>query len=594
MSKRRTAVLVMGASLVVCGLAFGQKPRTNTASGSESRIATAPAGTPASVRSAILQQLPAPMRVRIDKPVADRATATFLTARARSFRVGSLAVPLAIDTSTIIDVGAESAGESRFISAIDLGQSPELVASIKRGTGSDSATAHVTAVLASQVIPVKGSPKYRDTLFVAVMQKDLKRVQLWRVENGAYKRVVEGGPSSHKPSTLANLHAPTVGSVVSNTNISVAAITVAPGNAFSFIKQELGAVCEADQGCISDHCSVSALIGAPVPSTTTQIGGGSVYVGQGTSTPPPRRCVPAAGTGELNGFCQQNDQCKSQFCSESQICAPPKKAFGATCTEGSECKSNTCSGGKCVPADGSEKAGEYCTASSQCKAGWCYIAVPPSSATGGPGYCMPADGTGKPGEPCLTATQCTSKNCVKNKCDAPKKAPGQPCTSSADCASGVCSTPFVPPSTTVSQTQSPPPPSMCVPADGTGNLGDYCTSPGQCVSQTCTSQKCVQRPLTMYDAYGTSFFCSQYYCSPEPCQTCCAGWTTGEMNLLAAGAIACHSAASIWPWAHVYCLIVEAQAFASIEYLGSSCQSGCSNWYPRTAQNNPNSCPLTR
>lgn len=326
---------------------------------------------------------------------------------------------------------------------------------------------------------------------MSVVQKDQKRVALWRVENGVYKRLFEGTPSSAS-STLAAVHAPSVGALTSTAMMSTATLTPS-GDAFSGAepppKQSLGTVCHYDSECVSGHCMVAdgtlappggSLGGAPGGS----LGGGSSGTGGSSLPTQTRKCVPADGTGETGDFCTQRSQCKSQDCSgtaPSKKCAAvstPKKNNASSCTAPTECLSNTCTGGKCVPAA------------------------------------------------------------------------------------------------------------------GTGPLGEYCNAPTQCASQTCTSNKCTTPPPTLYDAYGNTM--CQRYCAVGTCDLCCIGWTTAETNLLVQGAMMCHAAASIWIWAQIACAIGEVSAFMAITTTSAWCVGSCSYAYPQPASANPMSCTLTK
>jgi hypothetical protein len=435
-------------------------------------------GVDATRQQSVLRQLPTRVKERLDKPVTEAATLAFLTARASAFRIGAVAVPATLDRGAVIDVGADVAGESRFASGIDLDKSAALVASIKQGTGGDRATAHVSAVLSSHLIPATGGTQYRDTLFVSVVQKDMSRVALWRVENGTYKRLYDSAVAGVQAKTLSAVPVQSIGALPSSAVLS-GSIATPVGDAYSAYdqtpKKGFGEACVSPSDCASNSCAPT-----PPTGTTSSWPGSGPTSSSGASLNIPGKCVPTAGTGETGDFCTHQSQCKSQ----------------------------TCTGSKCAAVS------------------------------------------------------------------TPKKALGQPCAGGADCLSDRCDS------------------SKCVPGDGTGNLGDFCTKAAQCRSATCTGSKCTTPPPTQYDAYG-SWLCD-HWCSSGACIGCCTVWSGAAVTAIMYGAVACHSAASIFFFLHIGCAIAEAIQFASVTWAASMCSSNCAQPYTSVSQTNPNSCALTK
>jgi hypothetical protein len=107
--------------------------------------------------------------------------------------------------------------------------------------------------------------------------------------------------------------------------------------------------------------------------------------------------------------------------------------------------------------------GASCTSDAACQSRRC------DAAPGNPRRCIPNDGTGNVGDYCTHTNQCANKNCgvgTNWQCDAPA-ALGQPCQWNEGCSSGRCD--FAPGN-----------PRNCIPNDGWGNPGDYCTHNNQC------------------------------------------------------------------------------------------------------------------
>ena len=80
--------------------------------------------------------------------------------------------------------------------------------------------------------------------------------------------------------------------------------------------------------------------------------------------------------------------------------------------------------------------------------------------------CIPNDGHGNVGNYCTHNNQCKNKNCSGYQCRAPRGL-GEYCASNAGCTSGRCDA-------------VPGNPHKCIPNDGHGKNGDYCTHNNQC------------------------------------------------------------------------------------------------------------------
>jgi hypothetical protein len=182
---------------------------------------------------------------------------------------------------------------------------------------------------------------------------------------------------------------------------------------------------------------------------------------------------------------------------------PEKLSLGGICNRDAECVSERCRNGQCVPQDGQGRLREFCNDGRQCASGDCGIDVPGTmpktnmcqapmggactanqdcvslrcdKGAGNARRCIPNDGTGKPGDYCTHDHQCAAPNCVQNRCVAAART-GQPCATNASCASGRCDT-------AAANLK------LCIPNDGTGAVGDYCSHNNQCANRNCVDQGC--------------------------------------------------------------------------------------------------------
>jgi hypothetical protein len=159
------------------------------------------------------------------------------------------------------------------------------------------------------------------------------------------------------------------------------------------------------------------------------------------------KCIPHDGKGVKDEFCTHNNHCKTGVCSKPSASSKTGKCtgkvgLGETCKSSGECTSTRCDVGfnstgssKCIPHDGTGVSGAFCTHNHHCKTGVCSGLT----ATKKSGTCAAKQALeGK----CLTNEQCTS-----GRCDAGFNSTGT---------------------------------STCIPHNGAGNKGDYCTHPHHC------------------------------------------------------------------------------------------------------------------
>jgi hypothetical protein len=154
---------------------------------------------------------------------------------------------------------------------------------------------------------------------------------------------------------------------------------------------------------------------------------------------PAAGCVPQDGTGNPGGFCSTHQQCRTGLCviaggKYTGVCSGGNRPLGQACATHQECQSLRCDnrpGAGCVAQDGKGEANQFCTTHQQCHSGVCNVAG--GKVTG----------------------QCTAYN----------RPLGTPCIGHGECQSLRCDN---------------RPGAGCVPQDGTGATGAFCTTNEQC------------------------------------------------------------------------------------------------------------------
>ena len=163
-----------------------------------------------------------------------------------------------------------------------------------------------------------------------------------------------------------------------------------------------------------------------------------------------RRCIPDDGTGPVDGYCTHNNQC------ENLNCVGVTARAGGTCAE---------------PGD----IGDRCETNAGCSA----ARTSRCDDTRNPPSCIPDDGHGAVGEYCTHNNHCENRNCVGvtrttgGTCAAPGRI-GDRCETNAGCSASRTSR--------CDNTRSP---QRCIPDDGRGALGDYCTHNNHCANRNC-------------------------------------------------------------------------------------------------------------
>ncbi|PWN47471.1 hypothetical protein IE53DRAFT_364650 [Violaceomyces palustris] len=179
--------------------------------------------------------------------------------------------------------------------------------------------------------------------------------------------------------------------------------------------------------------------------------------------------------------------------------SPSSLANGEPCLRDSDCVSNFCSIDT-KQCSGRMELGSDCTRSRQCKSDYC--SPSPDSK------CLNKKGRGIEGDFCLSNYECMPQLfcCDKGEqgegkeCKVKVELGGQ-CSTSTSCKSGICS----------SSSQ------RCVPGDGKGLRGDYCTIANQCSSgMSCNMNACREKQELGGDCKVRKD-CSSGFCYKDKC-----------------------------------------------------------------------------
>jgi hypothetical protein len=196
----------------------------------------------------------------------------------------------------------------------------------------------------------------------------------------------------------------------------------------------------------------------------------------------PRACIPNDGQGQPGDYCTHPNQCgKGQICIATTSSSPTRSCRGngagqqgQPCTQWDQCVTSNCIDNKCVAAG---LPGDRCSSNQGCGGltGQCDTTVKPPR-------CVPPNGSGQQGQFCTQSNQCGLSNCINNKCVA-AGLPGDRCSSNLGCGglTGQCDTKVNPP--------------RCVPPNGSGQQGQFCTQSNQCGLSNCIDDKCVAAGL---------------------------------------------------------------------------------------------------
>lgn len=185
------------------------------------------------------------------------------------------------------------------------------------------------------------------------------------------------------------------------------------------------------------------------------------------------------GVFEVGAVCATNDNCLSGRCHGSTGRCIPVDGTGELwdyCTHDNHCINRNCispaGGGQCRPQVG---IGAYCEDNNACAGGRRCDRGP---FTHGTRRCIPNNGEGQVGDYCSDVDHCANQNCVSPEGGGECRAPagiGEYCETNAGCAAGRrCDN--------GDGTQGT---RLCIPDNGEGQGGDYCSHDHHCASIDC-------------------------------------------------------------------------------------------------------------
>ena len=251
----------------------------------------------------------------------------------------------------------------------------------------------------------------------------------------------------------------------------------------------------------------------------------------------PRRCIPANGRGRKGQYCSHNNQCQPGVMCRASSCGGRPKSLGNSCIRNADCSSNRCdqargNASKCIPNDGTGRKGAYCSHNNQCQRGILCdlrshkcggaqkqvgaacrnntecLSAHCDSARGNPKKCVPSRGSGHRGQYCSHNNQCRPGVLCRNReCGGRASPLKSRCSSNQDCASNRCDIGW---GTTKT--------GLCIPNDGTGRLGQFCTHNNHCSPGKlyCISRKC-STPVRTGGACSNSSVCASGCCQNARC-----------------------------------------------------------------------------
>ncbi len=233
----------------------------------------------------------------------------------------------------------------------------------------------------------------------------------------------------------------------------------------------------------------------------------------------------------LEAPCDQDENCASGRCLQG-LCVPQigQGTGGSFCTQSPQCSDMACIDGTCVD-DGSVPNGGTCASHRQCQSGICDTGpVVPN--------CEPANGTALRGEWCLLTRHCEGSlvcntGLEPNECTDAFKDLGESCWEGQGQLDAILYD--LAPSKGKSECKSKRcdiRSHTCVPNEGEGQAGDYCTATGQCrAGLSCVDEQCFSgSDEAIGEACGGNADCRSGVCDAAA-QRCIPGdGTGGEMD----------------------------------------------------------------
>jgi hypothetical protein len=239
--------------------------------------------------------------------------------------------------------------------------------------------------------------------------------------------------------------------------------------------------------CVKHQCTLPLKLGEPCLANGECK---SAFCDRGLGSGGTGKCVPAAGTGQTNDYCSQEAHCKTKLCTNNKCEA--KHPAGGVCRYNESCTTGFCELTTVTPSGAANQA------INQAVNAWF--------------KCVPQAGQGTKGQYCTNHNQCAANQCISSACLA-KSSLGGPCAGGGNkqCASGYCDAGSGSGNT-----------NKCVPKNGSGTTGDYCSKPSHCATNLCENKKCAaKRGLGVACPQGNSQCQSQY---------CDAGMGSGGTN----------------------------------------------------------------
>jgi microsomal dipeptidase-like Zn-dependent dipeptidase len=282
----------------------------------------------------------------------------------------------------------------------------------------------------------------------------------------------------------------------------------------------------SDATCQSRLANAKKGLGEPCGGDTDCL---SNRCDKGTLTTKANKCIPNDGTGSVGDYCTSSNHCKNGNCNLNTRTCKARADIGASCKSNTDCISDRCDAGpnttgheKCTCKGAYCPKDAYCTHDNQCK-GYC------TAKNGGEGVCKDkAD---------LKSYCDRNQMCASGACDLSVKKcvplngtgkEGDYCTQNANCKSNWCSGGACAPQKELGEScpggnaqcksgycdagMGSGGTNKCVPAAGTGNTGDYCSNNGHCKSSWCSGNKCASKKELGESCPGGNGQCKSGYC----------------------------------------------------------------------------------
>jgi hypothetical protein len=142
---------------------------------------------------------PPELIARLDRPVQSPEVRALLTQRSAAFRSGRRQMRLTLDPDSIVSLGTEDPDDASSVALVDLGRSPDLLASLTTELRIDAENNYVLPTLSSRFArdpAVRSRYVVEDTLMVSVAAKNHSRVTILELKSGQWVTVSDLRPDS--------------------------------------------------------------------------------------------------------------------------------------------------------------------------------------------------------------------------------------------------------------------------------------------------------------------------------------------------------------------------------------------------------------